>query len=71
MAEKRWSDWEIRLYGQGSLTEPKVVIDIGAWFESRIEVEPGSQGGSRAGQMTAAGYFSLNLEWFSIREFIE
>lgn len=41
-------------HGQGSLTEPKVVIDIGAWFESRIEVEPGSQGGSRAGQMTAA-----------------
>ena len=39
--------------GQGSLTEPKVVVDIGAWFESRIEVEPGSQGESRAEQMTA------------------
>ena len=38
---------------QRSLTEPKVLVDIGAWFQSRIEVEPGSQGGSRAGEMTA------------------
>lgn len=40
--------------GQGS-HEPKVVIDIGAWFESRIEVEPGSQGGVKSwSKLTAA-----------------
>ena len=31
--------------------DPQVTVAIGAWLESRTEVEPGPQSGSRAGPM--------------------
>lgn len=38
----RWLDWERQCEtGSGLLTEPKVVLDLGAWLESRVGVGPG------------------------------
>ena len=38
--------------GPGSPHDPEVMAATGAWLESRIEVEPEPQGGSRAWPMT-------------------